>query len=457
MVSIDILCPTGHLATVPFEEESFLRGVDREPDFICADSGSNDIGPKPFGADQPVCEPEWQRHDIELMVRASRELDVPMIIGSASDTGSNRGVDAFVEFVREVAAEHSLDEFTLAALYSEIDQGYLLERIDSGEIITGLNERSPLDRSTVEESSPIVAAMGIEPFLAALDAGADVIIAGRSVDPAIFAGALVWSGIPKGTAYFAGKLMECASFVAEPYAGKESILGTITEDEVVIEALADYQKTTPESLASHAMYERSNPFLEHVPGGHVDMEHCTYEAVDNERARASGAVFEENESYTEKLEGARPVGERYLKILGIRDPHILEHLDEAITYSREKVAERFGDEEYDVYYHVYGKNGVMGELEPNQAVTSHELGIIVEGIAPEEDVAKAVTSLAGSSFFYVRIPGIKSTAGTAAFLADETLATGTAYEWSVNHTLLIDDPLDLHDTTYLTMGGDADD
>ena len=61
---------------------------------------------------------------------------------------------------------------------------------------------------------------GIHPYIKLLDEGADVIIGGRSSDCAIFAAPAIRKGFPEGLAYFTGKVLECASFCAEPYAGK---------------------------------------------------------------------------------------------------------------------------------------------------------------------------------------------------------------------------------------------
>ena len=88
MKPIKILCPTGHLSFTPLEPGSFLLGCAEKPDFIIADAGSSDMGPRPLGADQHVSLEEWQRHDLEFMLVESRRLGVPMIVGSASDTGS---------------------------------------------------------------------------------------------------------------------------------------------------------------------------------------------------------------------------------------------------------------------------------------------------------------------------------------------------------------------------------
>ena len=75
----------------------------------------------------------------------------------------------------------------------------------------------------------------------------------------------------EGLAYFYGKVLECASFCAEPYGGKESVLGEITMDDVKVTALLPEQRCTIASVAGHAMYERANPFYEHFLGGHIDM------------------------------------------------------------------------------------------------------------------------------------------------------------------------------------------
>ena len=77
----------------------------REPDYIGADSGSDDVGPVPLGADTSTSPLAWQTHDLEQMLLASRRIGVPMIIGSAGDTGSNSRVDLYLGIIRELARE----------------------------------------------------------------------------------------------------------------------------------------------------------------------------------------------------------------------------------------------------------------------------------------------------------------------------------------------------------------
>jgi len=49
--SLRIVCPNGHLGFAPIKTGSFKIGCAAEPDLICADSGSCDVGPVPLGAD----------------------------------------------------------------------------------------------------------------------------------------------------------------------------------------------------------------------------------------------------------------------------------------------------------------------------------------------------------------------------------------------------------------------
>src|SRR5687767_15049023 len=100
MRTVRIITPTGHLGTPPLEKARFDRGCAASPDFIIADSGSADIGPYPLGADSAASDEAWQRHDIQAMLLAARRLRIPLILGSASDTGTDRGVDQYRRLVR---------------------------------------------------------------------------------------------------------------------------------------------------------------------------------------------------------------------------------------------------------------------------------------------------------------------------------------------------------------------
>ena len=65
---------------------------------------------------------------------------------------------------------------------------------------------------------------------------------------------------------------------------------------------------------------------------------------------------------------------------------------------------------YQLYYHVYCRNGVMGDLEPIKESRSHEYCIAVEGVAPTLEMAKEVAMIGTRQMFYARLPDVKGTA-----------------------------------------------
>jgi hypothetical protein len=54
--------------------------------------------------------------------------------------------------------------------------------------------------------------------------------------------------------------------------------------------------------------------------------------------------------------------------------------------------------------------------------------------------------------FYARLPNVKGTAGGAAFILDEVMQATPAYRWTLNHTMRVDDPLELF-PTHMTEAG----
>ena len=103
MRSLRIICPNGHLGFAPLRVESFQIGVAAQPDYVAADSGSDDVGPVPLGTDTSTSPLAWQTQDLEHMLLASRRLGVPMIIGSSGDTGANSRVDLYVQAPKQAS------------------------------------------------------------------------------------------------------------------------------------------------------------------------------------------------------------------------------------------------------------------------------------------------------------------------------------------------------------------
>lgn len=446
MRSLRIICPNGHLGFAPLRTESFQAGVRGQPDYIAADSGSDDVGPVPLGSDTSTSPEAWQRHDLEQMLLAARAQGVPMIIGSAGDTGSNSRVDLYVRIIKELAKQHGLKPFTIGYFYSEVDPELVRGKMRAGAAIAGLDGYADLVEAELDATDRIVAVAGVQPYLKLLEAGADVVIGGRSSDAAVFAAPALHHGFAADQAYYLGKVLECASFCAEPYGGKETVLGEISHEDVRVTAMHPDQRCTIASVAGHAMYERSNPYEEFFAGGKLDMTECHYEQISEKTTRITGSRFVPSERITVKLEGSGKVGERYMGLCGIRDPYTIANVDRVIGWAREKVRERFGDSGYELHYKVYGRDGVMGELEPLRDQPGHELCVMVQGVAPTAEMAEELTLIGLRQMFYARLPDVKGTAGSVAFPLDEVVRVSAAYRWTLNHTIPVDDVFELFQT-----------
>jgi hypothetical protein len=447
--TLKILISTGHLGTAPSGAESFQRGMEADPDYVVADGGSSDPGPVYLGEDTTLG--HFVREEIELFLTASRSKGIPLVIGSAGDTGSNRGVDEFVAIIKELAQEHRIPKFKVGYFYSEVPKDYLKHKITSGKALTGLGGFADLTVEEIDKATRVVAVAGVHPFLKLLDMGADVIVAGRCGDISFTAGPCIHHGFPEPLAYHMGKMIECASLVAEPFMGKEAIIGMISSEDIKITPYHPQQRCTVASVAGHSMYERETPYFEQALGGTLDMRECRYEQHDERTVRITGAKWVPAPQLRVKIEGAKKIGERYMGFVGLRDPHIVRNVDAAIEWCKSAVAKRFGAEHYELYFHVFGRNGVLKELEPLRDARSHELGIVVEGVAANDALAEKITDFAVRMFFLVRIPGVKGTAGTAA-TTKKTMKSSPGYMWNVNHTVPIDDPMELF-AVHMTEAG----
>jgi hypothetical protein len=93
---------------------------------------------------------------------------------------------------------------------------------------------------------------------------------------------------------------------------------------------------------------------------------------------------------------------------------------------------------------VYGRDAILGEREPTPAITSHEIAVVIDVVAPDREDAIQVAKMAKYCSLRVHYPGKLGTAGGSAMLSDEVLMPDTpGYEWVLDHLLTLQDPLEL--------------
>jgi hypothetical protein len=287
--------------------------------------------------------------------------------------------------------------------------------------------------------------MGTEPFIRALDAGADVIIAGRACDDAIFAALPILRGFDKGLSLHCGKILECAGLSAIPYDLAEPLLGRVRHDHFEVEPCHTDHRCTTVSVAGHSLYERGDPCLQPGPGGINDLSDATFTQFDDRRVKVTGSRFVPDAVYRIKLEGAQRVGFRSIVMVGIRDPIMISQLDAILAEARTRSEDRFSASTgIHLNYRVYGRDAVMGALEPDRHLTSHEVGLMIDVVAPQQELATAVAMFVRGTLQHASYPGIVTTAGNMAYpFSPFGVPVGPAYRFAVYHLMPLTDPCEI--------------
>lgn len=432
---------TSGLLGYGFPEASLEAGMARRPHMIGVDGGSTDPGPYYLGSGKCVNSRMAMKRDLRLMLRAARREGIPLIIGSCGGGGGEPHLQTVAGIVREIAREDAL-HFRLALIHSEQDKDWVKGQLKAGRM-KALRNVKALDEATIDRATRIVGMMGAEPFQRALDEGAEVILAGRASDPAPWAGCATRAGMPPAPSWYAGKMLECGATAALPK-GHDCLLTSVDKSGVVLEAMNPIRLCTPFSVANHSLHENATPCFHIEPGGLLDTSDCAFEAVNERAVRVSGMAWTK-QPYTVKLEGAELAGYRAITICGTRDPMLVGMIDDFLVSVRENVAvkaEAFGvtSEQYQLVIRTYGVNGVMAGWEPVRRTQAHELGFVVEVVAPTQEIANAVLAIARVQMLHVDFAGRLCKEGNMAFpYSPSDIETAPAYRFSVFHTVAIDD------------------
>ena len=353
MKEMKILSPSG-IVGYGFPEESFLAGVAMKPDLIACDAGSTDPGPYYLGSGIPFTNATAVKRDMTLMLKAACELNIPLVIGTAGGCGADVHVAREIGILKEIAKENKLS-FKLAVISSEFEQDTLVQYLNEGRI-EKLGPAPAVTEDDIHASTHIVAQMGIEPIMQALDNGAQVVICGRCYDPAAFAAPAIRLGYDKALALHLGKILECAAICATPGSASDCIMGYLGEDYFCVEPLNPERKCTPTSVSAHTLYEKSNPYILPGPGGHLDLSDCVFTADSDRRVRVTGSKFVPEAVPSVKLEGAKQAGCRTISICGTRDPIFISQIDDILENVKKRTAANLSaDFDYQLDFIVYGK------------------------------------------------------------------------------------------------------
>ncbi|KKY15300.1 putative caib baif family enzyme [Diplodia seriata] len=217
--------------------------------------------------------------------------------------------------------------------------------------------------------------------------------------------------------------------------------------------------------AAHTLYEKTRPDRLPGPGGILVLDGATYEQLEDEKTvRVTGAAFVPSSIYQIKLEGVKKLGYRTIFIGGIRDPILISQIDDYLDRVRQYSKGLFPDldesEHCRLIYHVYGRNAVMGPLEP-ESLTHHELGIMGEVVAETQERSHTIANNVRTSLLHMPYDGQLATTGNfASPLSPHEQAAGGVFKFSVYHLIDLDKGEELKlfpvTTCHIDSGGEAE-
>jgi hypothetical protein len=437
---IRILAPSGMLG-YGFPESSFLNGMEEEIHGIVVDAGSTDAGPHKLGSGVSIVSKRATKKDLEIIIKNGVPRKVPIIIGSAGGAGAKPHVEWTLEIINEILAENNL-QAKMAVIWADFTREEIIQANRAGKILPLTSNIPVLTDEVIEETGTIVAQMGHEPILEALENECDIIICGRAYDPSPFAAIGIFHQKDPGLAYHLGKILECGALCAEPGTTKDCIIGMLKENSFTVRSLNPIRKCTPISVAAHTFYEKEHPYILHGPGFTLNLENCDFKEIEDGVIEVSNSQFFKSDQYFVKLEGARKVAYRTFVIAGVRDPILIENIEEIEDRVKEQVREYYQEinpNEYSIQFYNYGMNGVLGHKE-TELTKGHEIGVLFEVIAATQELSNSICATVRSTFLHFGYEKRKSTAGNLAFpFAPSDIEFGAVYEFSIYHLMEVEE------------------
>jgi hypothetical protein len=375
-----------------YPKESLRAALRGRVDAIICDAGSIDAGPYFLGAGSDFFEADAIKADYRQMVEAGRGIGCPVIIGSSGMAGGDRNIDRMIAIAKEVFAEFAIRDAKVAVISSEVAPETVLQEYRKGALLpTGLGP--DLDEDELREST-IVGQMGVHPLIAALDAGAKFIFAGRACDSALFASDMIRHGIDAGLAYHVGYVLESGALACDPGSPSDCLVAEIYDDGTAIFVPPNSaRRCTAHSIAAHSLYQQSHPQLQYYPEGVLTMEKTQFFSRDSRSAGVRNSRFVRSGKpwpWSIKLEGAVRLGRRKVSVVYI-DPADASKIPSDVL--------------------LYGRNGVQ----TTPAEAQGELGIIVETVADTQDSAILLARLISHHLAYHSYAGRKTTTGNLAY------------------------------------------
>ncbi len=440
-MSTRVLVPSGVLG-LGFDRDALARGVAMRPDIICIDGGSTDSGPFSLGTGtskyaRAATKGEWRQ-----LMQARAEAGVPLVIGTAGTCGSDSTVDWMYDITVELAQELG-QTLRIARLYSSQPAERVAQAHAAGRL-RALTPAPAITQDSFAGMANIVALAGAEQIQSALATGADIVIAGRTTDTAIICALPLARGDHPGGAWHGAKIAECGALCStNPTSGV--IVVDFDSEGFTVEPMADGARCTPHSVSAHMLYENSDPFILYEPGGHLDVTHARYAALDDRRVRVTGSQWVPGR-YTVKLEGARIAGFQTTILAVLRDAHYVANAakwaDQLRTYLVDMIAARMGlaATDYALEFRLIGVNSALGAME-NRSGDPVEVGVLGLITAKTAEISAEIGKLINPFVLHYPLTKEEELPTFAFPYSPAQSERGAFYEFALNHVMELDAPM----------------
>jgi hypothetical protein len=117
------------------------------------------------------------------------------------------------------------------------------------------------------------------------------------------------------------------------------------------------------------------------------------------------------------------------------------------------LGERVTKEDYHLAFHVYGRDAVMGSLEPERNVVPKEVGIVLEVTAATQQLATTIAQLSRQPLLHYPIAEWSgSTTSFACLYNPAHIERGLVYRFNLHHVVIPQSPLGLFRTQFIEIG-----
>lgn len=445
-----VYMPIGSLGA-GIREDYFELGLGMEPDVIAIDAGSTDSGPYYLGTGKCKYSREMLKHDLRIALVGGKRLSIPVLIGSCGTCGTDSGVDEASEICLEILREEGI-HCKIAKIYSQQNAKILKEKWNQGKIRP--LEGAPLITSEVfDECSNIVALAGAEPFIKALNDGADIVLCGRATDTANIAALPIMRGCNVAASWHGAKVVECGSQCTENPMSMGVML-TVDEKGFYVVSPCPDTRCTPYSVSAHMLYENADPYRLTEPSGVIDTVQSVYSQVDDKTVFVENTKYEPAAQYTMKLEGAAPAGYQTISLVGIQDRNVLQDIENWITNMSNYVLERIAgagisSDDYSFNLKPYGWSAVSGEEVPKGQPAPREIGLLLTVTAKTQQIATIVAKTFNPYLLHFPANMSEQLPSFAFPFSPAEIEKGPVYEFKLHHVVEVDDPLELLRIEYI--------